>query len=177
MQKRAKIGEAIARKYPEQVVLVTTRSRTGRPNVMAVGWVSIASGDPMMFVLGIDDEALTYRLIRQTKEFVVAFPNEGMGSQTVFVGTRHGHDVDKLTDCGLETQDGVAVKAPLVADAVANFECRLVKIIRPGDCPLIVGQVVAAHVNKRMSMRRLYTVGKGYKMAGVRPAMRRTSKA
>ncbi len=176
MQWRAKVQDAIVRKYPEQVVLVTTRSRAGRPNVMAVGWISIASGDPLMFVLGIDDEALTYRLIRQTRQFVVAFPNEDMGRETVFVGTRHGHDVDKFAGCGLKTQEGTAVKAPLVADAVANFECRLVRIIRPGDCPLIIGRVVAAHVNRSKSVRRLYTVGKGYKMAGVRPVTRPASK-
>ena len=70
MQKLVEAAEALARKYPEQVVLVTTRSRKGKPNVMAVGWVAIASSDPWMFVLGIDDEALTYENIRKTREEV-----------------------------------------------------------------------------------------------------------
>ena len=170
MQKRAEVGKALARKYPEQVVLVTTRSRAGKPNVMAVGWVAIASSDPWMFVLGIDDAALTYELIRKTREFVVAFPNERQGRETLYVGTRHGHKIDKFAACGLATEEADAVKAPLVADAVANFECTLVTITRPGDCPLIVGKVVAAHVNAKKSLRRLYTVGKGFKLAGVRPA-------
>ena len=169
MQKRVDVSEAIGRKYPEQVVLVTTRSRQGKANVMAVGWVAIASGEPLMFVLGIDDEALTYRLIRRTREFVVAFPNERQTKETLYVGTRHGHRIDKFAGCGLKTQSAAVVKAPLVADAVANFECRLVEITRPGDCPLVVGRVAAAHVNTRKSLRRLYTVGKGYRLSGVRP--------
>ena len=169
MQKRVEVAEAIGRKYPEQVVLVTTRSREGKPNVMAVGWVAIASSDPWMFVLGIDDEALTYALIRKTREFVVAFPGERQATETLFVGTHHGHRMDKFAECGLRTQAAAVVKAPLVRDAVANFECRLVEITRPGDCPLIVGQVVAAHVNTKKSLRRLYTVGKGYRLTGVRP--------
>ncbi len=174
MQKRAEITEALARKYPEQVVLVTTagpvsscRSKP-KPNVMAVGWTCTVSSDPWMFLVGIDDEALTYENIRKTREFVVAFPSERQAKETLFVGTRHGHKVDKFKACKLKAQPASVVKAPLVADAVANFECTLVEITRPGDCPLLVGKVVAAHVNARKSLRRLLNVAPGYKLRGVR---------
>jgi flavin reductase (DIM6/NTAB) family NADH-FMN oxidoreductase RutF len=30
---------------------------------------------------------------------------------------------------------------------VANSECRLVQIIKPGDCPLVIGKVEAAHAH------------------------------
>ena len=175
MQKKATLAEAIRRKYPEQVVLVTTRSRSGQANVMAVGWVCVASSDPLMFLLGIDDEAYTYELIRKTRQFVVAFPSEAQAKETLFVGSRHGRDMDKFAACGLRTQEAAIVKAPLVADAVANFECRLVEITRPGDCPLIVGRVVAAHVNRGKALRRLYALGPAgseRELAGVRPNRR-----
>lgn len=170
MQKKTSIEKALARKYPEPVVLVTTRAPGGRANVMAVGWITMASSDPVMFALGIDDEALTYSLIRRTKQFVIAFPHEKMAREVLYAGTHHGHAIDKLAKTGLATQKAVIVRAPLLADAVANFECRLVRTIRPGDCPLIIGRVVAAHANTRTSLRRLYNVGKGYRLAGVRTA-------
>ena len=173
MQKKADISKALKRKYPEQVVLVTTRKPDGGANVMAVGWVALASSEPGMFVLGIDDGAYTYELIRKTKEFVVAFPNEKMAREVVFVGTRHGHKCDKITRSGLVIQAADKVKAPLIADAVANFECTLAGIHRPGDCPLIIGKVVAAHENLKAGLKRLYTVAAGYKMAGVRPLAKR----
>ena len=169
MQKQIEFSEAIIRKYPEQVVLITTRSREGKANVMAVGWVTIASGEPPMFVLGIDDGAYTYELIRQTEEFVVAFPPEQMASQTLFAGTHSGRDQDKFAEVNIAVQDGVIVKAPLIRDAVANFECKLVQVVQPGDCPLVIGQVVAAHVNEDETVRRLYTLAKGYVLGGVRP--------
>lgn len=168
MQKITILKKASARKYPEQVVLVTTKSRKGKTNAMAVGWVAIASGDPMMFVLGIDDGAFTYELIRQTKEFVVAYPGEKMAKQVLYVGENHGHDRDKIKECGMKTQKAVKVGAPLVADAVANFECKLVDIFQPGDCPLVVGKVVTAHENRNPAMKRLCTVGAGHKMGSVR---------
>ena len=169
MQKKAEIRDAFLRKYPEQVVIVTTRSSHNKNNAMAVGWVCIASSEPWMFALGIDSEALTYKLIRKNRDFVVAYPSDKMAKETLFVGTRHGKETDdKPAMCGMAVSRASKVKAPLIRDAVANFECRLHKIYRPGDCPVIIGKVVAAHVNKNTRVRRLLTVGAGYKMSGVK---------
>jgi len=44
----------------------------------------------------------------------------------------------------------------------------LVEITRPGDCPFINGRVPVAHVHAKSRLRRLYTVAKGHKLAGVR---------
>jgi flavin reductase (DIM6/NTAB) family NADH-FMN oxidoreductase RutF len=172
MQRKVAIEQAAARKYPEQVVWVVTRNRQGRANAMAVGWVAVVSGAPLMFALGIDSGAYTYDLIRKTRQFVVAYPSEAMARETLYVGSHHGHDEDKLAACGIATRKAALVKAPLLADAVANFECRLVDIYQPGDCPIAIGKVIAAHVNCDPAVRRLYTVGKGHVMAGVRVARR-----
>ncbi|MDD2598092.1 MAG: flavin reductase family protein [Kiritimatiellae bacterium] len=170
MQQQEIIENALRLKYPEQVVLVVTCGRDGRKNVMAVGWTAIASGDPLMFMLGIDDAAYTYELIRATQSFVVAFPSEGMAAAVLHAGTVHGHKRDKLAESGLATTPALRVPAPLLTDAVANFECELVEIVQPGDCPLVFGRVVAAHTNTDPSLRRLYTVGPGHTMGGVRVA-------
>ena len=55
----------------------------------------------------------------------------------------------------------------LLADAVANFECRKVGEMLTGDHVLFVGEVVCSHVNEA-EPARLYTVGSGYKMRGLR---------
>ncbi|HOW97219.1 MAG TPA: flavin reductase family protein [Kiritimatiellia bacterium] len=164
------IEEALARKYPEPVVLVTTRDHDGRANVMAAAWVCFASSEPWMFLLGIDAGARTYEVIVRTRQFVVAFPHEGMGRETLYAGTNHGHATDKFKETGLAMQDASVVRAPLVRDAVANFECELVEIYQPGDCPLIAGKVVAAHANRDADLRRLCLVGPDYRLGGLRPA-------
>jgi flavin reductase (DIM6/NTAB) family NADH-FMN oxidoreductase RutF len=168
MQKRADPNEALLRKYPEQVVLVTTRGTDGKANVMAVGWVAIASSVPPMFVLGIDEDAYTYKLLTETREFVVAFPSERMARETLFAGSHSGRDKDKFAEAGIRTEPAALVKAPLVADAVANFECALVEVTKPGDCPLVVGRVLAAHANADASLGRLYSTGKAPELGGVR---------
>ncbi|MCM8821833.1 MAG: flavin reductase family protein [Candidatus Omnitrophica bacterium] len=168
MQKKVDVEKALERKYPEQVVLVTTRNKQGKNNVMAAGWVTMASSEPVMFVLGIDEEAFTYQNILETKEFVVSFPSEKMAKETLFAGSVHGYNRDKIKESGLKIQDAETVKAPILVDAIANFECKLVEITKPGDCPLIVGQVECAWENTNKKLKRLYTVGKNHKLAGVR---------
>lgn len=168
MQKKTTFAEAFQCKYPDPVVLVTTRAPDGRANVMAVSWYTFASDDPWMFVLGIDDSAYTYDVILRTGEFVVAYPQARMAKAALIAGSCHGHRIDKIQRTGLALQAAAKVKAPLLADAVANFECKLVKILKPGNCPLIVGQVVAAHVNKRKGLKRLFNLAKGYRLGDVK---------
>jgi flavin reductase (DIM6/NTAB) family NADH-FMN oxidoreductase RutF len=170
MQTSCSIEQALGRKYPEPVVLVTTQAPDGRANVMSCAWVSLASSEPWMLLLGIDAETRTYELIVQTREFVVAFPHEGMAKETLYAGSHHGHHTDKIKDAGLATQNASIVHAPLVQNAIANFECELVEIHQPGDCPLIVGKIVAAHVNENADLHRLCLVGPDYRLGGVRPA-------
>jgi len=168
MQRKVKITDAFLRKYPEQVVIVTTKSKYNKANAMAVGWVCIVSSEPWMFALGIDSKALTYKLVKTNKEFVVSYPSEFMAKETLFVGTHHGKETeDKLKKCGLATAKASIVNAPLLRDAVANFECKLHTIYQPGDCPIIIGTIVAAHVNKNKAIKRLLTVGPKYKLSGV----------
>ncbi len=164
MQKTAAIEEAWGRKYPEQVVLAITRNAAGRVNLMAIGWVCIVSDEPPMFLVGIDDNAYTLELIRENQEFVIAYPSGAMARETLYAGTTHGHDEDKGAKSGLQFAPAEKVNAPLLADAVANFECRLVEITRPGNCPLVVGEVIASHVNADESVQRLVNCGKGYQL-------------
>lgn len=167
MQIQVTAAEAWARKYPEQVVLAITQNEQGRVNLMAIGWICTASDEPPMFVMGIDENAYTLELIRQNKEFVIAYPSENMAKETLFVGTTHGHAIDKGTKCGLTFSEASQVNVPLLSDAVANFECRLVDIVRPGDCPLVIGEITAAHVNADESIKRLYNLGKGYQLGNI----------
>jgi flavin reductase (DIM6/NTAB) family NADH-FMN oxidoreductase RutF len=164
MQKRASISEAWGRKYPDEVVLAITRSKDGRINLMAIGWVCIVSDEPPMFLLGIDDPAYTLELIRENKEFVIAYPSKSMAKESLYFGTTHGHNIDKGKISGLTFEAASVVDVPLLDDAVANFECRLVTEYRPGNCPLVVGEVVASSVNTDESVKRLINAGKGYQL-------------
>ena len=164
MQKSASINEAWQRKYPEQVVLAITKSADGRINAMAIGWVTLVSDEPPMFLIGVDDPAYTLELIRENKEFVIAYPSKAMAKETLYFGTVHGHNIDKGKESKLAFMPASKVDVPLLADAVANFECKFVAEYRPGNCPLVVGEVVASSVNTDESVQRLINAAPGYQL-------------
>ena len=164
MQKSASINEAWQRKYPEQVVLAITKSADGRINAMAIGWVTLVSDEPPMFLIGVDDPAYTLELIRENKEFVIAYPSKAMAKETLYFGTVHGHNIDKGKESKLAFMPASKVDVPLLADAVANFECKFVAEYRPGNCPLVIGEAVACHVNTDENIQRLINAGSGYQL-------------
>lgn len=150
--------EATRKKYPEPVVLVVSCDREGKPNVMPAGWSMITSGTPPMLAVSIGHGRYTHKLIEETGEFVLAFPNEEMRDVIEYTGSCSGRDTDKFADCGLETVKPKRVKPPLIRDAVACFECKVRGELVTGDHTIFAGEVLASYISERCK-DRLYNFG------------------
>jgi flavin reductase (DIM6/NTAB) family NADH-FMN oxidoreductase RutF len=166
MQRQASYSEAIASKYPEQIVIAIARDAQGKYNPITLGWTMITSGSPPMMAISIGKTRWSLEAVRQAKEFVIAFPSEHQRDETMLFGTRSGRDGDKLAQAGTETQPAQVIDGVLLTGAVANFECRLVGELETGDHVIFVGEVVRACRNET-DLNRLYTVGPNYQMAGL----------
>ena len=81
-----------------------------------------------------------------------------MAEDALFFGSHSGREVDKLKERGTATEPASEVATVLLSDAVANFECEVASELETGDHVLIVGRIVASHVNADASVRRLYTL-------------------
>jgi flavin reductase (DIM6/NTAB) family NADH-FMN oxidoreductase RutF len=160
MQEQVAISKAWERKFPEQVVMVTTVSAAGRPNIMTLGWAMPTSNDPMLCAISIGPTRYSHDLLEQVPEFVLAFPAEDLTDAMLLCGTRSGRDVDKFQAAGLTAIPGTTVRPPLIGEAVTNMECRVVSTHLTGDHTIFVGEVVAAHHGAR-EVRRLYNLGGG----------------
>ena len=167
MQKQVAYGEAIVRKYPEQVVIGIAKEASGKCNPIALGWTMITSGLPPMMAVSIGLPRHSLGVFREADGFVVAMPSEHQEAETLFYGTKSGREMDKFTEFGAKLERACEIDCVLMADAVANFECRKVGEMLTGDHVLFVGEVVCSHVNEA-ELDRLYTVGSGYKMGGLR---------
>ena len=166
MQREASYSEAIDSKYPEQIVIAIAKDSKGNYNPITLGWTMIVSGQPPMMAVSIGKTRWSLGAFRLAKEFVIAFPSAHQQAETMLFGTRSGREADKLADAGAKTQPAQAIDGVLLAEAVANFECRLVGEAPAGDHVIFIGEVVKAHLNER-ALNRLYTVGPNYKMGGL----------
>jgi flavin reductase (DIM6/NTAB) family NADH-FMN oxidoreductase RutF len=158
MLRETSCGEAMKRKYPESIAWATCVDDQGHPNAIALGWCMNTSGEPPMLAISVGHTRYSHDLIEKAGEFVVVFPSEQMAEATRVVGTQSGRDGDKMAASGVTLLPATKVRSPLVDDACANFECRLVGSLCTGDHTLFVGQVVASHVGPD-ALRRLYTLG------------------
>ena len=166
MQKEVPYSQAIVQKYPEQIVIAIAREPGGKCNPITLGWTMITSASPPMMAVSIGLTRHSLEVFRQAGEFVIAMPSEHQVQETLLFGTRSGRDCDKFAEAGTKLQPAGKVDCVLLAEAVANFECRKVAELATGDHVLFVGEIVCSHVHPD-APNRLYTVGAGYKMAGL----------
>ena len=75
---------------------------------------------------------------------MLAYPGRDLARATQYCGSHSGRDVDKFEHAGVTAQPGRRVAAPVIAECVANLECRVVDRFATGDHSIFVGEVVAA---------------------------------
>ena len=166
MQRQVDYFQAVSSKYPEQIVIGIARDSRGKHNPITLGWTMIVSHEPPMMAVAIGKSRYSLQAFRHAREFVIAFPSEHQQEEALLFGTKSGRDMDKLaaTDCSLVSASEIG--SVLLDDAVANFECKLTTEVETGDHVVFVGEVVCSHLNDK-PLNRLYTVGQGYRMAGL----------
>ena len=159
MQVETSYGQAVSRKYPEQVVLAIAKDAEGKYNPIALGWMMYTSGQPPMLAISIGLTRHSLQALRHAREFVVCFPSAEMADDTLHFGTVSGRDEDKLATRGTKTQRATKIDCVVLSDAVANFECVLESELVTGDHAIFVGRVVATHMHEDPTVRRLYNLG------------------
>lgn len=152
------IGKAFTLIEPGPVVLVTTSD--GRTdNVMTISWTMVLDfAAKLAITTGAWNHS--YAALTKTRECVIAVPTVDLLDTVVGVGTCSGTDTDKFARFGLTRVKARQVRAPLIAECLANIECRVVDII--GHHDILVLQGVAAHIDgSRKEKRLLHAIGDG----------------
>lgn len=130
--------------YP-RLALVVTASANGRGNATSIAWHTSISKKPPLFCISIANEHFTYKLITESKEFGVNFIPDDKAEMVAAIGGSKGSKMDKFKTFGIKEEKAIKTKVPLIEDAYASYECRLVDDRQYGDHHLLVGEVVAIH--------------------------------
>ena len=130
---------------PGPIVLVSSAWK-GQTNIMTMGWHMIMGFEPSLVGCYVWNENHSFDMIRNSKECVINVPTVDIGAKPVGIGNSSGSDIDKFQEFGLTAVPGNKVKAPLIRECFANFECRLVDSSLIRKYSLFVLEVVKAHV-------------------------------
>jgi flavin reductase (DIM6/NTAB) family NADH-FMN oxidoreductase RutF len=163
------LGEVYRLLEPGPVVLVTTALK-GRANAMAMSWHTMMEFEPPLVGCVISNRNYTFDALRATKECVIAIPTVAIAAKVVRCGNTSGRKVDKFARFGLTPLPAARVKAPLVAECYANFECRLVDARLAEKYNFFVLRVLKAWIDPaRRRARTIHHMGRGaFMVAGRR---------
>ena len=127
-----------------EVIAWAVAEHAGERSICPLGWTMRTSASPPMMAISVAPSRFTHGLIEGAGEFVLAYPGRELAQATQVCGSRSGRDVDKFTQVGVTALPGRQVAAPVIAECVANLECRVVDRFTTGDHSIFVGEVVAA---------------------------------
>ena len=135
--------------YPLPVVLVSAADEEGNTNVLTVAWAGTVCSDPPMVSVSIRPERYSYRMIKETGEFVINLTTEELAYATDYCGVVSGRDADKFKNMHLTPVKGDVVKAPLIKESPVNIECIVKDIKSLGSHDMFIAQVAAVHVDEK----------------------------
>jgi len=131
--------------YPMPMVLVGTLV-DGRPNFMAVGWVTRVNFKPPLIAVGLGKAHYTNGGIRASKAFSVNIPSLDLLKKVDYCGIVSGKKEDKSRL--FKVIKGEKTGAPMIDDCPLCMECRLVQIVDLPTNELFIGEIAGAHVEE-----------------------------
>ena len=85
---------------------------------MTMGWHLVMEFQPSLIGCYIWSANHSFEMIN--------IPEVKLASKVVDIGNTSGREIDKFDKFGLTAEQGEKVKAPLIAECFANYECKLV---------------------------------------------------
>jgi flavin reductase (DIM6/NTAB) family NADH-FMN oxidoreductase RutF len=134
----------VTRKIPNALALVGSRAGDER-NAMTTSWITQLSMEPVLIGIGVDNTAVTHRLIREGGCFSVNLWDAA--DTKVFVKFSKPAVDDGATLNGRPVRPATT-GAPVFDEALAWLDCELRHQVDLGTHTLFVGELVDAAVNR-----------------------------
>ncbi len=135
--------------YPLPAVMVSTADREGNSNILTIAWTGTVCTNPAMVYISVRPERWSYRMIKESGEFVINLTTEQLVRATDYCGVRSGENTDKWKECRLTAAEARTLKyAPVIAESPVNIECRVVRIDELGSHHMFLAEVTGVQVDE-----------------------------
>jgi flavin reductase (DIM6/NTAB) family NADH-FMN oxidoreductase RutF len=139
---------------PRPVAWITSMDLQGRLNAAPFSAYNYVGTDPPIVAIGVGNRPGpgvigkdTAQNIRNKREFVINVVNEAVAEAMVFCAIDFPHGINELDMANVRTAPSSVVSVPRILEAPASLECREITTMEIGRSRVILGQVVAFHVN------------------------------
>ena len=131
---------------PVPAVLVTSGDMKNS-NIMTVAWTGTICSDPAMTYISVRPNRYSYKLIKESGEFVINLTTRDLTHATDWCGVKSGKDIDKFKEMHLTKQKANFVKCPLIAESPVSIECKVVEIKELGSHDMFIAEVLGINAS------------------------------
>lgn len=137
--------------YPLPAVMVSCADASGASDIVTVAWTGTICTNPPMLYVSIRPERASYRLIRESGEFVVNLTTRRLQRACDWCGVRSGRDYDKWAECGLTPAPAAKLElAPVIAESPVNIECKVTEVKELGSHHMFLASVEVVQVDESL---------------------------
>ena len=134
--------------YPLPAVMVSCGDKEGKTNIITIAWTGTICTNPAMLYISVRPERYSYKMIKESGEFVVNLTTEALAKATDYCGVRSGRDVDKWKETGLtQGKANELTFAPIIEECPVNIECRVTEVKELGSHHMFMAEVVSVQVS------------------------------
>lgn len=156
---------------PRPIAWISTVSTNGITNLAPFSFFNVFGSKPPLVICQQGDRPEggpkdTPQNIEQTGEYVVNIVDESLAeamNQSCAPLPPNESEIDTL---GLETTPADLVKVPMLKEAPANLECKLIEIRKYGENRIVVGEVKCLHIRKDLLDTDLMRISPNYQPIG-----------
>jgi len=126
--------------HPRPVVLIGSGSvKAGEINFMACSWITPIAEDVPSVGFACDKEHYTRELIDKYRQFSVNITED---IELIWkVGTVSGRELNKVEAFDIKIEVGKSLDVPLIPQALANLECKVIEEVEVGEVCFYIGEV------------------------------------
>lgn len=132
---------------PVPVVMVTC-SNGSKTNIITIGWAGTICSEPPMVSISVRPNRFSYKLIKESGEFVINIPTKKLAKETDLCGVISGSKYDKFHETGLTQGKSTSINTPIIMECPINLECKVKQEIELGSHNMFLAEITAVQVSK-----------------------------
>ena len=125
-------------------IYVLTVQAGERQHGMSSSWATQVSGTPVLIMAAVDQQHATHQMVVQSGAFALNIVGSQSKHLEDYFYSAQSRQPDNLSPFALEVG---STGTPLLRDALASLDCRLVSTHVAGDHTLFIGEVIEAYVH------------------------------
>ncbi|WP_426957060.1 flavin reductase family protein [Muricoccus radiodurans] len=168
MPKKDRYKLVVASVVPRPIAWIVTLDANGVANAAPFSFFNVLASDPVILGIGVglrgvggeegEDRKDTMVNIQATGEFTVCLVNEATAEAMNVTGADFPPGIDELDQAGLTKSPSAKIRVPRIAESPVAMECVLHQVVPLGGHNLVLGRVVAVHIDDEcmLDAKRLY---------------------